>query len=95
MPTSDDPAALYLAHYGELVAIATKEFGIPESQAAWLADVVLVSILKYPDRLSDPGAWLVFSMRYAAHLYNRVKARNAHASARIPFAEPRADRHDN
>jgi hypothetical protein len=78
MATSNDPAALYDAHYGTLVAIATTEFGIPESQAAWLADVVLVSILKYLDQLPDPGAWLAFSMRYAAHHYNQVRARNAH-----------------
>ena len=90
----DDPAALYHAHYGTLVEIATSEFEIPESQAEWMADVVLVSILNHIDHVSDPGTWLIASMRYAAHRYNEMKSRDA-GTDRIPFGRPRATRRGN
>ena len=94
MAAMDDPAALYHAHYGTLVAIATSEFEIPESEAEWMADVVLVSILHHIDRVTDPGTWLIASMRYAAHRYNVMKRRDA-GTGRIPFGRPRAARHNN
>ena len=71
MASWSDGDDFYDAHFGELVAIATKA-KVPLAVAEQLAYEALVLAIFDRDELSDPHTWVVRAMTCAARDYNEI-----------------------
>ena len=70
---SPDPT-FYERHFPKLVAVATSELALPETEAIALVHDVLLSTMRHLSVISDIDAWLHGAMTSAAHRLAEVRS---------------------
>src|SRR5947208_766231 len=66
---------LYEEHFGFLVAVAIRKFGIPASDAEALAHEVFLTFLRRSDQVVNVHSWLVGAICHASRYYWRQNGR--------------------
>jgi RNA polymerase sigma-70 factor (ECF subfamily) len=66
---------IYLKHFDFLVAIATRKFGVPVSEADTLVQDVFLSYLRRREEIHDVHSWLLGGICHASRYYWRQNGR--------------------